>query len=197
MKKEQERDVNRPRVAVFASGTGSNFQAMLNDPVIAKHIDILVCDKPEAPVINIAEQHHVSTYVFHPKEFNNKASYESSIQKALNEKQIEWIFLAGYMRMIGETLLSEYEGKIVNVHPSYLPNFPGKDAVGQALRANVKTTGVTVHFVDEGIDTGPIIKQESVHILPNDNIETLTDKIQRVEHKLYPKVIKQLMGVLE
>lgn len=101
------------------------------------------------------------------------------------------------MRIVGETLLANYEGKIVNIHPSYLPAFPGKDAIGQAMRANVKSTGVTVHFVDEGIDTGPIIEQQVVKVMSGDTIEQLTERIQRVEHELYPQVMKQLMGVLE
>lgn len=185
-----------PRIAVFASGTGSNFQAMLNDPVIAKHIGLLVCDQYTAPVIDYARQHGIATFVFMPKEFTNKAAYEKEIIQVLKDLKIEWVFLAGYMRIVGNTLLTAFKEKIVNIHPSYLPAFPGKDAVGQAIRAEAETTGVTVHFVDAGIDTGPIITREAIDILPDDSLETLTTRIQEVEHVLYPKVMKQLMGVL-
>src|SRR5699024_5358508 len=98
------------------------------------------------------------------------------------------------MRIIGPILLKQYEGKIINIHPSLLPKFPGKDAIGQAMEADVDVTGVTVHYVDEGIDTGPIIAQERVNVLQDDTKETLQQKIQAVEHDLYPRVIKKLLG---
>lgn len=115
------------------------------------------------------------------------------IAEKLQDLEVEWIFLAGYMRLIGETLLSQYEGRIVNIHPSLLPDFPGKDAIGQAYRAGVSKTGVTIHYVDEGMDTGPIIAQEEIERLPEETEEQLKTRIQAVEHRLYPNVINQLM----
>ncbi|WP_200411516.1 phosphoribosylglycinamide formyltransferase [Virgibacillus salexigens] len=185
--------MNQVRVAVFASGTGSNFQAMLDAENLACDIVLLVSDKPNAPAINKAKAHGIATLVFDPKGFPSKQDYESMLIEKLRVKSIRWIFLAGYMRIVGLTLLKAFEGRIVNIHPSLLPAFPGKDAIGQAIEAGVKKTGVTIHFIDEGIDTGPIIAQEEVSIPPAVSKEGLAQRIHRVEHQLYPKVINQLI----
>jgi len=184
------------KIAIFASGSGSNFQAIaeaVQKGDIPAEIAILICDQPEAYVIKRAEQLQIPVFSFRAKDYASKAQFECEIVRKLQEAKVEAIFLAGYMRLIGETLLSTYAGKIVNIHPSLLPAFPGKDAIGQAFDARVKITGVTVHFVDEGMDTGPIIDQESVRITVSDTRETLQEKIQQVEHELYPKVITQLL----
>lgn len=181
------------KAAVFASGTGSNFQAMMEAEDLACEIVFLVCDKQEATVIEKAAKNKIPTFIFNPKAYPSKAAYEKQMVQKLQESGVTWIFLAGYMRIVGPTLLHAFERKIVNIHPSLLPAFPGKDAINQAFQSKVKTTGVTVHFIDEGIDTGPIIAQESVAILPGDTEETLKQRIQKVEHTLYPKVINQLL----
>lgn len=181
------------KACVFASGTGSNFDAIMKKEDLGCEVVLLVCDQPEAKVIEKATRHDIPTFVFEAKAFDSKADYERKLVQILHEHGVEWIFLAGYMRIIGSTLLHAYEGKIVNIHPSLLPAFPGKDAIGQAYRAGVKVTGVTIHYVDEGIDTGPIIAQEAVRVLQDDTIETLKSRIQQVEHKLYPQVIQQLV----
>src|SRR5699024_744729 len=108
------------------------------------------------------------TFQFDPKAFPSKQAYEQKIVEQLQKEKVAWIFLAGYMRLVGDTLLQAFVGKIVNIHPSLLPEFKGLDAIGQALRAKVKTTGVTVHYIDEGMDTGPIIAQEALDILKQD-----------------------------
>ncbi|WP_188455098.1 phosphoribosylglycinamide formyltransferase [Virgibacillus oceani] len=188
--------MNKVKAAVFASGTGSNFQAIIEQEIenkLACDIALLVCDKPGATVINIAEDYDIPTFVFNPKNYAAKKDYEQEVVKRLQIMNVKWIFLAGYMRIIGPDLLHVYENKIVNLHPSMLPAFPGKDAIGQAFEAGVKTTGVTVHYVDAGIDTGPIIEQKSVHVFPDDTKDTLQKRIQRVEHQLYPRVINQLI----
>ncbi|CEI82928.1 phosphoribosylglycinamide formyltransferase [Oceanobacillus oncorhynchi subsp. incaldanensis] len=183
----------KQRFSVFASGTGSNFDAMMQDKKIASSIVLLVCDKPGAAVIKKAQGYGVETLVLEPKRYASKQEYEKVIAEKLQDLEVEWIFLAGYMRLIGETLLSQYEGRIVNIHPSLLPDFPGKDAIGQAYRAGVSKTGVTIHYVDEGMDTGPIIAQEEIERLPEETEEQLKTRIQAVEHRLYPNVINQLM----
>lgn len=185
--------MSRARAAVFASGTGSNFEAMMQAGDLNVDIVLLVCDKPEALVIEKAKNQGIQTFVFDAKAFDSKAAYETEIVAKLKEEQVDWIFLAGYMRIVGSTLLNAFKQKIVNIHPSYLPHFPGKDGIGDAFKAGVAETGVTIHFVDEGIDTGPIIAQEKVKIETNDTLDTLKAKIHRVEHELYPRVIKQLM----
>lgn len=184
------------RIALFASGSGSNFQAIaeaVQRGEIPAHIALLVCDQPDAYVIKRAEQFNIPVFSFRVKDYASKADFEQAIVTRLREAGVGFIFLAGYMRLIGETLLNAYRGKIVNIHPSLLPAFPGKDAIGQAFDARVKIAGVTVHFVDEGMDTGPIIDQESVRMAEDETRESLQKKIQEVEHKLYPKVINKLL----
>lgn len=184
--------MSKVKAAVFASGTGSNFQAMM-EADLACDVVLLVCDKPGAAVLDRAARRDVPTFVFDPKSFASRANYEAEIIEKLQEVGVTWIFLAGYMRIAGTTLLQAFEGKIINIHPSLLPRFPGKDAIEQAYHAGVEKTGVTVHYIDEGIDTGPIIATESVEIFPSDTIETLQTRIQSVEHYLYPQVINQLI----
>ena len=126
------------------------------------------------------------------KTYDSKEAYEKEILQQLNKHDVEFIILAGYMRLIGHTLLSAFEGKIVNIHPSLLPAFPGKDAIGQALAARVAKSGVTVHYVDEGMDTGPIIEQQEVVLDEQETLESLQEKIHAVEHILYPAVLQRL-----
>ncbi|MCM3735737.1 phosphoribosylglycinamide formyltransferase [Bacillus cytotoxicus] len=183
------------RLAIFASGSGSNFQALV-DAVEAGRLDaqlsLLVCDQPGAHVIERANHHHVPCFSFSAKAYESKEAFEREIVKKLQEYEIDWIILAGYMRLIGPTLLAAYEGRIVNIHPSLLPSFPGKDAIGQAFKAGVKVTGVTIHYVDAGMDTGPIIAQEAVSVSEDDTRESLQKKIQLVEHRLYVDTVKSL-----
>ncbi|MED3965267.1 phosphoribosylglycinamide formyltransferase [Niallia taxi] len=183
-------------IAVFASGSGSNFQALVNaveTNELQASIKLLVCDKPKAYVVERAANHSIDVFAFSAKDYPSKVAYEMEILQKLKDYEIDLIILAGYMRLIGDTLLQAFPGRIVNIHPSLLPNFPGKDAVGQALSAGAKETGVTVHYVDEGMDTGPIIAQESVGIAAGETNESLQAKIQRIEHGLYPKVVQTLV----
>ncbi|OLS40872.1 phosphoribosylglycinamide formyltransferase [Bacillus sp. MRMR6] len=184
------------KIAVFASGNGSNFQAII-DVVAQGELDadirFLVCDKPLAYAVQRADAARIPSFTFNPKEFPTKEEYEKEILLQLRMSGVEFIVLAGYMRLIGPTLLREYQGRIVNIHPSLLPNFPGKDAIGQAIEASAKWSGVTVHYVDEGMDTGPIIAQERVRLDEKETRETLQQKIQAIEHKLYPSVLQMLL----
>ncbi|UOR13973.1 phosphoribosylglycinamide formyltransferase [Halobacillus amylolyticus] len=183
-------------LAVFASGTGSNFDAVMNaieNGNLDARVSLLVSDRIDAGVIEKAQKRHVDTVVFHPKSFANKEAFEQALLADCKDRGAEWIILAGYMRLIGPTLLTAYENRILNIHPSLLPAFPGKDAIGQAFDKKVKVTGVTVHYVDNGMDTGPIIDQEAVRIEAQDRKEDVQRKIQAVEHVLYPRVIQSLM----
>lgn len=187
----------KKRIAVFASGSGSNYQSIV-EAIKQKNqgieVCLLVCDKPEAKVIERAAFYGTPVHIFNPKSYETKAQYETEIVKVLQETKVEWIILAGFMRLIGETLLSPFEGRIINIHPSLLPEFPGKDAIGQALKAGVRITGVTIHYVDSGMDTGKIIAQEAVKIEPEDTQEVLQKRIQQVEHHLYPETIYALVA---
>ncbi|KAA9024352.1 phosphoribosylglycinamide formyltransferase [Niallia endozanthoxylica] len=183
------------KIAVFASGSGTNFQAIndaIKDGKLEAQIGLLVCDRKGAMCIKRAETENIPSFVFTAKDYENKAGYEEEILQKLHEQGIEFIVLAGYMRLIGHTLLNAYKGRIVNIHPSLLPAFQGKDAIGQALAAKAKKTGVTVHFVDEGMDTGPVIDQQEVVIDEGDTKEMLEEKIHAIEHKLYPAVLQRL-----
>ncbi|MBB5172558.1 phosphoribosylglycinamide formyltransferase [Texcoconibacillus texcoconensis] len=183
-------------IAVFASGTGSNFEVIVEaveNGSLDANIALLVSDRSDADVLRKAEKVGVPTLELVPKNFDTKAGFEVEILQHLRSHQIEWVILAGYMRLVGPTLLEAYSGKIVNIHPSLLPSFPGLHAPEQALKAGVKVTGVTIHYVDEGMDTGPIIAQEPVKISENETLASLKKKIQYVEHDLYPKTIQSLI----
>lgn len=185
------------KIAIFASGSGSNFQAIL-DSIKSGYLDadisLMVCDKSDAYVIKRAEVNNIETFIFNPKDYNNKEAYETEILKKLKENDIDLIVLAGYMRLFGKTLLNEFEGRIINIHPSLLPAFKGKDAIDMALNYGVKVIGVTVHWVDEGMDTGKIIDQESFKLSGNETKKEIEEKIHNIEHKLYPKVIKDIVS---
>ncbi|WP_088103324.1 phosphoribosylglycinamide formyltransferase [Halalkalibacter urbisdiaboli] len=183
------------KVAIFASGSGTNAQAILEaieQGSLDMEVALIFSDKPNARVLERAAQFQIPTLMFEPKNFPSKVEFEQELVKKLEEAKVEFIVLAGYMRLIGKTLLEAYEGKMVNIHPSLLPAFPGLDAIGQAFNAKVKVTGVTIHYVDSGMDTGPIIAQEAVKVDEHDTIESLTSKIQAVEHRLYPETLQMI-----
>ncbi|WP_098742017.1 phosphoribosylglycinamide formyltransferase [Paenibacillus sp. EZ-K15] len=180
------------RIAVFASGRGSNFQALADAQLrgaLGGVISILVCDKPQAPVVELAQAANVDVFAFQPKEYATKEDYEREIAVELQQRGVELIVLAGYMRLLSPSFVEFYSGRIINIHPSLLPAFPGKDAIGQALDYGVKMTGVTVHFVDGGMDTGPVIAQKAVEIKEGDTAELLAQRIHAVEQKLYSEVV--------
>ncbi|MFP5108364.1 phosphoribosylglycinamide formyltransferase [Neobacillus sp. C211] len=184
------------KIAVFASGTGSNFSAIL-ESINSKKINnvevvLLVSDRPEALAVQKARDERIPVFTFLAKDYSNKQAYELGILDELTQRKVDFIVLAGYMRLLGNVLLQAYDRKIINVHPSLLPAFAGKDAIGQALDYGVKVTGVTVHYVDEGMDTGPIIAQQAVTIDSDETKETLIIKIQEQEHRLLPEVIQRL-----
>ena len=184
------------KIAVFASGNGSNFQSIADAASTGSldaEIALVVCDRPGACVIERAKKEGIELFLFSAKDYETKAAFESEIVKRLQERDVEWIALAGYMRLIGDTLLQAYPERIVNIHPSLLPSFPGKDAIGQAFDAGVKVTGVTIHYVDEGMDTGPIIAQRAVVIKESDSKEELQKRIQETEHELYPQVLNSIL----
>lgn len=185
----------RSKVAVFASGSGSNFQALVEYTQrgdAAYEVALLVCDQPQAYVIERAKRSGISVFAFSAKDYPDKQAFETEILAQLQAYEIEWVVLAGYMRLIGTTLLDAYEGRMINLHPSLLPAFAGKDGIGDAYRHGVKVTGVTVHFVDAGLDTGPIIAQEAVMIEEGDRLEDVARKIHAMEHQLLPKVVNDL-----
>jgi phosphoribosylglycinamide formyltransferase-1 len=188
------KDKRIKRVAVFASGNGSNFEAIMENwhktGFDAGQVVLVICNKPEAGVLTRAEKWKVPAHTFIPADYGDKSKYEEAILRTLEAYHIDFIVLAGYMRLVGPVLLQPYAGRIVNLHPSLLPAFPGKDAIVQALEHGVRVSGITIHFVDEGMDTGPIIYQEAVNLAPDETRESLSAKIHAVEHRVYPEIIK-------
>jgi phosphoribosylglycinamide formyltransferase-1 len=181
------------RIAIFASGSGSNFQAIVDavkQGELPVEISCLVCDQPEAYVLERARREQIPSLLLRLKDFENKAAYEEAILGHLRGLKVDAIVLAGYMKLVGPTLLSAFAGKIVNIHPSLLPAFPGKDAIGDALEYGVRVTGITIHYVDDGVDTGPIITQAVVPIIHGEDRESLAHRIHREEHRWYPEVIR-------
>jgi phosphoribosylglycinamide formyltransferase-1 len=185
------------RIAVFASGSGTNLQNLIDharrDALGGARIVLVVSDRPESKAVERARRAGIPVLAADPRTYASKSAYEAEILSRLREHRVDWIVLAGYMRLLGPTLLQPYEGRIINIHPSLLPLFPGKDAIRQALEAGVKYTGVTVHFVDEGMDTGPVIRQQSVWLDPGDTYETLAQKVHQVEYRLLPEVVRWLV----
>lgn len=187
-------------IAVFASGSGTNFETILQhieDGSLPVQCQCLIVDKEQAYARTRAKQHQIEEYYFNPKSYPNKEAYETDILKVLKEKKVDLIVLSGYMRFIGKVLLEAYPKAIINLHPAYLPEFPGAHSIQDAFEAGVSQTGVTVHYVDEGVDTGPIIRQERVSIDPNWNLETLEEHVHAMEYDLFWQVIKSVAEEME
>lgn len=185
-----------PNIAIFASGSGSNFQAIadaIQNEKLEASIALLVCDNSQAFVIERAKKLQIETLVFNPKSFFSKVDFESMIAQKLIDLNVQLIVLAGYMRIIGETLLKQFPNKIVNIHPALLPSFPGAHGIRDAYEYGVKVFGVTVHFVDSGVDTGTIIDQESFKMNNSMTIDEVEEQIHKIEHQIYPKVLQKLL----
>ncbi|WP_339206951.1 phosphoribosylglycinamide formyltransferase [Paenibacillus sp. FSL K6-3182] len=183
------------RIAVFASGQGTNFQAIVDAVQEGKldvTIELLVCDKPAAPVVERARKAGVDTFLFTPKEYPSREAYETEIIAELARRGVELIVLAGYMRIITPLLVEPFYGRMINIHPALLPAFPGVNGIGQALSYGVKLTGVTVHYVDGGMDSGPIIAQQAVEVLDGDTEDSLAKRIHAAEQTLLPAVIQHI-----
>ena len=182
------------RIGVLGSGKGSNFVALADGCAAGKipaQVAIVLSDVANAGILQRAQERGVPSHFIEPGKFRTKLDEdaEHSFIQALRAARVDLIALAGFMRVLKGEFLREFEGRIVNVHPSLLPSFPGLEAWKQALDYGVKVTGCTVHFVDAGVDSGPIIAQQSVPVLDDDTSETLHQRIQAAEHELYPKCV--------
>lgn len=180
-------------IGVLASGRGSNFQSIIdsiNSGFIKARIAVLITDNPEAYAIERAKKHNIESLTISPEDFSGKDSYYSHIAKELKSRNVELVVLAGFMRVVGKPLIKEFQNKIMNIHPALLPSFPGLHGQKQAVDYGVKISGCTVHFVDEGVDTGPIIIQAAVPAYENDTEDSLSERILKEEHKIFPLAIK-------
>ena len=180
-------------LAVLVSGSGSNFQAIADSvrkKELAVNLALLISDNPQAFVLKRAENAGVKSVVINREDYSSKREFEDEIIRVLKENRIDLIVMAGFMRMVSPQFVGCYKNRILNIHPSLLPSFKGADAIKDAFEYGAKVTGVTVHFIDEEMDHGPIIVQAAVEIKEKDTLETLEEKIHAQEHKLYPFAIK-------
>ena len=185
----------KKQLAVFASGTGTNFVAIAKacaEGKIPADVAVMVCDRPGAAVIDRARELGVETFVFSPKEYPSKAAFEAEIVKVLDAKNVSLVCLAGYMRIVGDTLLTAYDGRIVNIHPSLLPSFKGAHAVEDAVAYGVKVYGITIHWVNAELDGGRIIAQRAFPYEGSDPAE-VHRLGQVIEHELYVETINKIL----
>ncbi len=181
------------KIAVFASGRGTNFGAVARAAkkgLIRADLALLVCDNPKAAVIAKAKRAKVKVVLLKKEDFATRKDFDDKIIQHLREEKIDLVILAGFMRILGPDLVREYSGRILNIHPALLPSFKGSRAIKDAFDYGVKVTGVTVHFVDEKMDHGPIILQQAIKIEEGDTLESLEARIHKIEHKLYPEAIR-------
>src|SRR5262249_40851379 len=185
----------RLRIGVRASGRGSNFDAIARAAAagsIPATVAVLITDRASARALQIARHHRIKAVCIEPRDYPSREAHEAQVIATLEKHRVGLVCLAGYMRILTGAFVKHFEGRLLNIHPSLLPLFPGLRAQRQALESGVKVTGATVHFVDEGVDTGPIVAQAAVPIRSNDTEETLADRILLEEHRIYPEAIRLL-----
>ena len=181
------------RIAVLVSGRGSNLQAIINsieNKKISAVIAVVISDVQNALALEIAREHGIKTLFVDPSKFKTREDFDQNIIEIIKREQATLICLAGFMRVLSKTFVQQFKNRIMNIHPSLLPSFPGLKAQNKALDAGVKFSGCTVHFLDEGIDTGPIICQAVVPVLDDDTVENLSKRILNEEHHIYPSAIQ-------
>jgi phosphoribosylglycinamide formyltransferase-1 len=183
----------RGKIAVFLSGRGSNFLAIhdsIQEGTINADIDLVFSNKKEAPGLKIAQERKLQTLRLNPKEFASREDYDRSIVEEIQKRDIDLICLAGYMRILTPYFCEALRNKIINIHPALLPSFPGLHVQQKAIDWGVKYSGATVHFVIPEVDMGPIIIQAVVPVLQNDTEDTLSERILKEEHKIYPEAVR-------
>ena len=183
----------KKRIAVFASGFGSNLQALIDynkENGLNGEIVLVFSNNKDAYALNRARKNKVKTVFMDPSDYNTREQYDTKIIELLEDEKIDLVVLAGYMFLLRKEFVRKFKNKILNIHPALLPSFKGTHGIKDAYEYGVKVTGVTVHFVDEDLDSGPIILQQPVDINQNESVEELEEKIHKVEHKIYPLAVK-------
>ncbi len=181
------------RISVLASGRGTNLEAILeaaDKGKISGEVALVLSDQPEAQALDRARRRNIEALYLNPGEYRGREDYDRAVVERLKTAQIDLVALAGFMRLLSPYFINVFPMQIINIHPALLPAFPGLDGVEQALNYGVKVSGCTVHFVDEGLDTGPIILQEAVPVIQEDTVETLHERIHAAEYRLYPTAIE-------
>ncbi|HDP94894.1 MAG TPA: phosphoribosylglycinamide formyltransferase [Candidatus Aminicenantes bacterium] len=188
------------RVAVLLSGRGSNFNALYRDSLASDsgyRVVLVVSDNRDAPGLRRAREHGLETVFLDPELFCGRPAFSLQLVKELEARKVDLVCLAGFMRILGRRVVDAYGGRILNIHPALLPAFPGLNAQRRALEYGVKCSGCTVHFVDRGMDTGPIVLQECVEVCDSDNEDSLSRRILEMEHQLFPRAVRLFFaGVL-
>ena len=181
------------RIAVFLSGRGSNFVA-IHDAIVARKINaeivLVFSNKKEAPGLQIAKERNLETLYINPKEYQSREAYDEAIIQEINRRDVDLICLAGYMKILTSLFCNTFKNKIINIHPALLPSFPGLHVQQKAIDWGVRFSGATVHFVTAEVDMGPIILQATVPVLQNDTEDTLSERILKQEHKIYPEAVQ-------
>jgi len=184
------------KFAVLISGNGTNLQAII-DAIAAQQImaqlSLVISDREDAFGLQRAEKAGIKTMIFKPANYTNPQSVDRDMVSCLKQEGIDFVVLAGYMRILTPFFIKEFPRKVINIHPALLPSFKGTQGIKDAVTYGVKVTGVTIHFVDEKMDHGPIIMQEAIPIAEEDSLESLEEKIHALEHQLYPKAVQLLV----
>lgn len=180
------------RIVVLVSGAGSNLQALLDADQHAFQIVGVVADRPEAPGLVRAESRDIPTLVVDPHDFPDRSAWDAALAHGIADWAPDWVVCAGFMRILGDAVLSAFPQRIVNTHPALLPAFPGAHGVRDALDYGVRVTGCTVHLVDAGVDTGPILGQAAVDIGTDDDVEVVHERIKVVERRLLVDIVTRL-----
>lgn len=179
-------------LVILISGRGSNMQALI-EAKLAARIAAVVSNKPNAPGLEIAKMHGCETIVVDQRSYPERAAFDAALMETIDAYQPDLIALAGFMRILGDDFVNHYQGRLLNVHPSLLPAFPGLNPHRQALKEGVKIHGCTVHFVTAQMDCGPIIIQAAVQVMPDDTEETLAARVLQQEHRIYPEAVRWFM----
>lgn len=176
-------------LVILISGRGSNMQALIEARLPLK-IAAVISNKPDVAGLEIAQQHGIETRVVDHRAYPDREAFDAALVEAIDLYQPDLVALAGFMRILGDGVVNHYQGRLMNIHPSLLPAFPGLDTHARALREGVKTHGCTVHFVTPQLDHGPIIIQASVPVLPDDTEQTLAARVLQQEHRIYPQAVR-------
>jgi phosphoribosylglycinamide formyltransferase-1 len=185
------------RIGVLASGSGTNLEALLEADLSPGRISVVVSNVPGAGAIARAERAGVPVVIVDHRRFESREAFDRALVETLDAHRIDWVVFAGFMRLVTDVFLARFGGRVINIHPSLLPSFRGVDAQRQAIDAGVTISGCSVHLVDRGMDTGPILAQAAVPVLPGDDVESLRQRILAREHRLLPGVVRAIaMGKL-
>lgn len=189
--------MKQAKTAVLISGRGSNLHALLNacrNPDYPARVELVISSRPDAPGLEYARAENIPHHVISPESFESRIAFETALHRTLENADTQYVCLAGFMRILSEKFVNAWAGRLMNIHPSLLPSFKGLDVHRRMIRAGVKIAGCTVHFVTPDMDSGPVIGQAAVPVLPSDTHSILADRILKQEHRLYPACVAMVVS---